>query len=323
MAVETKTNKMSDADKSALWGAGIQAAGSIGGALLQGKSTENTQRIADRESQKNRFLQQQQAQGGSLSKETLPFLNQNIEDLFNAYQERGPFIADAGSNVILDQAFANAQQGTDTSQLEGALGDMRNAYDTGKFDVTAGGTLDFARNMVNSPFVANQTQMMNADINRGLGSRQDNTNQYDQLTGNQGSSQGGIFNQILNRGDQFRDDNFKAGMVGNALDQAHSAQISNAVTQQGALGQRMGLANQQIGMQGDSLQNLLTAGELQRDLDQSRIQNQIGARDWNLENVLQYGDALQGQAQMGNYIGRPGEAPLSQQHINSLYSGVR
>lgn len=309
-----------------LWGAGISALGSIAGGAIRGKSAQAAQDYSNKEAQKDRFLSQLAAHGNSLSGTAVPYLNQNIHDLFGAFQDRGPFIADsAGSNPLLDQAMTLAARGSDTSALEGSLGGLRDAYNTDRFNVNAPDALGWSSSLINSPMVNSQIAGYENDISRSLGAPTSNVSEYDRLTGNTGSSTGGIMERIANRGSADRAEDFRAGLMGNALGRAHDVLGHNAQVGAGLLDQRVDMSTQRMGMGQSDLENLLTAGGIQRQLDQTDIDNRIGARDWGLENTLQYGDVLRGQASMGNYIPMPGqkqEGPYQSSPVNSLYGGA-
>lgn len=301
-------------------GAGMALGGGLGllGSIMQGQENAKISNI-------NAQNQMYQASGSSPRKEVLPFLDENLKALVEAYKNRSYIPTTAGSTTGLNKAidlglntdvFQRLKElsGSGLDTMKTGVGGLEKIATTGSYAVNPQQITEYANSLINPSLINSQVDAYSRDIARNLGENQiTGIREADIATGNLGSSRGGIQEAIARRGAEDRIANFRGqlygDLYGNALTKAQNQLNQNAQGEAEAYGRLLG-AGTQIQGSGDQLlklnQNqldqLASTGKLQQILEQGNINNQIGARDFGVSDLTKLNQLLMANASVGNYI---------------------
>lgn len=307
-----------------VWGALIGLAGTAAAGALQGSAQKKANQKQEKQDQADRDAAQWQAHGGSINQQTVPYLNQNIMDTFGAFRGRGDYVDNAESNYLLDGALSLAVNRSSIPQnmMSGLFDNMSEAERTGQFSVNGQQINQYANELMQDPMMQMQMDSHGANVNRQL---TENVLPQVQMGGISSGGLGGSRNAMSQAlamreaGDNIG--SYRQQLAQGAQQQAQGALQGNIQTQMGLLGQQAQGIGQLQNAQQQDYNNVIGAGLMQRDIDQTQQSNIQNARDWELQNILQYGAGVQAQGSMGNYIPLPGEVPYHSPYSNSLYGG--
>lgn len=307
-----------------VWGALIGIGANMAGGALEGSAANKQRKEDKREQERQRIEDQRLAHGASISQSAVPYLNQNIVDTFGGFADRGDFVGDAGGNQFLDEAMFRAQQRSTTPQgmMDVLFDDISEAERTGKFNITADAIGNYASQILEDPSTQARMDSYGRGINRTLNENVMPSIQASAIgSGGLGGSRAAMSQGLAMRdaGDSIA--GYRQGLTEEAMGHAQTALGGNAQMGMDLINKQMAGAKSLQDISSNDFSNLIGAGQLQNQIDQSRQDNIMSARDWELQNILQYGSSLQQQGAMGNYLARPGETPMSTSHATSLTGG--
>lgn len=290
----------------------VGAGSSIIGGALQGQAAENAAAFNSR-------VNAAMYTGGPF-RPTIAPLTQLVDQLTQGYQNRSYIPTQAGTNQYYDQALSRlTPQAYDEINRTAALGlggqqqaqqNLADMIASGKTQYTMEDITKSAGQLLNSDLINQQIDAYGRDINRNLGAEISAIRSADIGSGNLGSSKDAVKQAIAERGAADRMAAFRGNLVGNALNTAQGTITGNITTNLNANQQlgNMGAgvaqgANLLSGLNQSQLQQLLTGGNIAQNLENQSIQNQIGARDFNINDLRNYQNQLVGLSQVANAPG--------------------
>ena len=295
-------------ENNMVWPAVISAGSTILGGVISGSESSKQRKRDEKEQQLNREVNQLGQWASGPREETLPYLNQNLQAVSNLFGERDQYYGTAGETAGLNKAINEGLYGEQVGR--GTIDDYQqraqNALVSGEYTISGDDVASGANALLNSSLINSQVDAYGRDIGRVLGEQTiPGIRSADVATGNLGSSRGGVQEAIARRGAEDRIADFRGGLVGQALQQSQSLAAGNRDTNLGLMDRQFDVGQVQMQSDRDRIQDYANLGSLQQQIEQNRLDNLTGARDFNLQNQLEFGDYLTGQANIGNLTPKP------------------
>lgn len=310
-------------------GAAVAVPAAIGAAqlvsgLIQGReNAAATEEAAKRQAASQMATTALGAYAGGPWSATIPYMQENLSNLVSQYNDpnRQYINQNAGTNEGLNQAIQMGLSSTpyDTARTltnqgisltQSASGGLGNYLTQGQQNIGAGDITSYTNLLLDPSLINSQVDAYSRDIARNLGENViTGIRSADVATGNLGSSRGGIQEAIARRGAEDRIADFRGGLVSNAMNQAQNqlqSNVGNTMSGYRDLS-NFGNATQQgaqnlLNLSQDQLIQLYNVGKAQQGIEQSNLNNQIGARDFGLTNQQNLANALQNYQGVGNLI---------------------